>query len=148
MRDNEAAAGFTLIELLVVVGIFVIAAAIALPQIGRYFRNYQINSAVREVTGEIQAARNRAVMKTVNFGSVFYITGNNTYRTVLEDDQTPPREPRRLTIPEALDIANYPGQATPVRSLPGDVVLRKVAQGGWSPWPKSRPDDVQTFESQ
>ena len=119
MRSKEA--GFSLLELMVVAGITLIAAAIAVPRIGRYFRNYQMNSAVRELTGEIQGARNRAVMKTVNFGSVFYIVSNTTYRSALEDDQTPPREPRRLTIPETLNTAVYPGQSTPLRRLPGDV---------------------------
>ena len=130
MRTNRAE-GFTLAELLVVVGIFALLAAVAVPRISRYFRNYQMNSAVREVTGEIMAARTRAVMKTVNYGSVFYVTGINTYRTALEDDQTPPRDPRRLTIPQTLDTATYPGQTTPNRSLPGDVVFGTgCVQGG------------------
>ena len=121
MRLAKDETGFTLVEMIVAAGIIMLMAAVAVPRIARYFRNYQMNAAVRELTGEIQAARNRAVMKTVNFGSVFYITGNNTYRTALEDDQTPPREPRRLTIGETLDTNDYPGQTTPVRSLPGDV---------------------------
>jgi prepilin-type N-terminal cleavage/methylation domain-containing protein len=130
MRSTRETAGFSLIELLVVVFIIVIITAVALPKIGRYFRNYQMNSAVREVTGEIQGARNRGVMKNVNFGSVFYLTRSATipacaatqaprcYRTALEDDQTPPREPRRLGLDEA---EADPSQVTQVRQLPGDV---------------------------
>lgn len=114
--------GFTLVELLVVMGIIVIMIAVALPRIGRYFRNYQMNAAVREVTGEIQGARNRGIMKNVNFGSVFYIVSATTYRTALEDDQNPAgggRLPRALTLDEAEADAAH--QATPLRTLPGDV---------------------------
>lgn len=122
-RTHGTEGGFSIVELIVVVGIIVILAAVAIPKIGRYFRNYQMNSAVREVMGEIQAARNRAVMKNVNFGSVFYIRSTTTYRSILEDDQnpagTPPRMWKALTIPEAEADAEH--QATPLRRLPGDV---------------------------
>ena len=121
VQRRDPASGFTLIELLVVVAIIIIMAAVALPRIGRYFRNYQMNAAAREVVGELQAARNRGVMKNVNFGSIFFVTSDTTYRSALEDDQTPPRTPRRLTIPETLDQANFPGQAYPEKRLPGDV---------------------------
>jgi type II secretory pathway pseudopilin PulG len=120
-RDDEA--GFSIVELLTVAFIIVVMAAVAIPKIGRYFRNYQMSAAVREVSGEIQAAKNRAVMKNVNFGSVFYIRSATTYRTALEDDQTPPRLPRALSLVEAEDTATFPAQVTNIRTLPGDVVF-------------------------
>lgn len=123
IRTQVRAAGFSLIELLVVIGIIAIMSAVAMPRISQYFRNYQISSAVREVSGEITAARNRAVMKNVNFGSVFYITSATTYRIALEDDQnpagTPSRTPRALTLAEAEADAQH--QLSPLRRLPGDV---------------------------
>jgi prepilin-type N-terminal cleavage/methylation domain-containing protein len=120
IKATAAAAGFSLIELLIVVGIIAIMAAVAIPNIGRYFRNYQISSAVREVSGEIQGARNKAVMKNVNFGSVFYIRSATSYRVALEDDQTPPRLPRALTLTEA---EADPSQVSNIRFLPGDVTF-------------------------
>ena len=130
---SAAVAGFTLVELIVVLAIIVTLLAVAIPKIGRYFRNYQMNAAVREVSGEIQAARNRAVMKNVNFGTVFYVTQSTgkcappnpsrCYRVAIEDDQnpagTPPRTPRALTLTEA--EADTAHQVTPIKQLPGDV---------------------------
>ena len=134
-RTGSEAAGFSLVELTIVMGIIVILVAVAIPAIGRYFRNYQMNAAVREVSGEIQGARNRAVMKNVNFGTVFYVTRGGPaltcappnptrcYRVAIEDDQNPagvpPRTPRALTLTEA--EADPTHQVTPVRQLPGDV---------------------------
>lgn len=117
---SKGTAGFSMIELLIVIAIIAIMAAVAIPNISRYFRNYQISSAVREVSGEIQAARNRAVMKNVNYGSVFYVRSATTYRIALEDDQTPPRLPRALTLAEA---EADPSQVGNLRSLPGEVTF-------------------------
>lgn len=141
-RGNDD--GFSIIELIVVTGIVVIMAAVAIPKIGRYFRNYQMNAAVREVSGEIQAARNRAVMKNVNFGSVFYIRSATTYRTAMEDDQNPagnpPRMFRALTLNEAEADAQH--QVTALRRLPGDVTFGtgcRLELGGAA---SSAPNDI------
>ena len=48
-----------------------IMAAVALPAIGRTSGTTRSSAAVREACGEIQAARNKAIMKNVNFGVVF-----------------------------------------------------------------------------
>jgi prepilin-type N-terminal cleavage/methylation domain-containing protein len=131
--QSRGSHGFTLVELTIVMGIIVLIVAVSLPAIGRYFRNYQMNAAVREVAGEIQAARNRAVMKNVNFGTLFYVTRatakcaapqpTRCYRVAIEDDQnpagTPPRTPRALTLAEA--EADPTHQVTAIRQLPGDV---------------------------
>ena len=116
----KGTAGFSLVELLVVAAIIAIMAAVALPNIGRFFRNYQISSAVREVSGEIQSARNKAVLKNVNFGSVFYVRSATSYRTALEDDQSPPKVSRPLTLTEA---EADPSQVGHIRFLPGDVTF-------------------------
>lgn len=103
-------AGFTLLEVLVVVGIIAVMAAVGLPAIGRYFRNYQIRNAAREVAAEIQTARTKAIMKNVNWGVLFVTLSQTTYRVVIEDD---PANPATRTL-------NLLG---PVRNLPGDVMF-------------------------
>jgi prepilin-type N-terminal cleavage/methylation domain-containing protein len=112
-------AGFTLIELLVVVGIIAVAAAISLPAIGRYIRNYQIRGATQQVAGEIQAARNRAISKNVNHGVVFLTLSPTTYQWVVEDDQSGTGA-QRSSARNTLDTTflNDKAQASPVFNLP------------------------------
>ena len=105
--------GMTLVELLVVAGIIAVMAAVALPAIGRYFRNYQIRNAAREVAAEIQTARTKAIMKNVNWGVLFVTLSPTTYRIVLEDDPANPAT-RTLNIMD------------PIRTLPGDVIFSNV----------------------
>ena len=113
-RHRRGAAGFSLIELLIVVGIIAVMATVALPAIGRYFRNYQIRNAAREVATEIQTARTKAIMKNVNWGVLFVTLSPTTYRYIVEDD---PANPATRTL-------NILG---PVRTLPGDVRFTTAA---------------------
>jgi prepilin-type N-terminal cleavage/methylation domain-containing protein len=112
-RHGHPQMGFSLIELIVVVGIIAVMAAVGLPAIGRYFRNYQIRNAAREVATEMQTARTKAIMKNVNWGVLFVTLSPTTYRYVIEDD---PASPATRTL-------NIMG---PVRTLPGDVVFNSV----------------------
>jgi prepilin-type N-terminal cleavage/methylation domain-containing protein len=109
--------GFSLVELIVVVGIIAVMAAVGLPAIGRYFRNYQIRNGAREVAAELQTARTKAIMKNVNWGVLFVTLGPTSYRYVIEDD---PANPATRTL-------NILG---PVRNLPGDVQFSNVGATG------------------
>lgn len=123
MKTKQA--GFTLIELLVVVGIIVILAAISLPAILQFIRNYRINGAAQQVAGEVQAARTKAIMRNVNRGVLFLVMPDpnnpalfNRYQWVLPEQVAPVGG--YVTLDQ---LQLLPAQAGPVKALPDGVTF-------------------------
>lgn len=111
------AAGFSMVELLTVVGIMMVLLAVSGPRILNYLRNYQIRAAVQNLTGDLQAARNRAIAKNVNLGVAVVVQNNNTYWTHLEDDQSLPR----TTVRQPLDLTAPDPVQSVRRQLPQNI---------------------------
>jgi len=108
-------AGYSMIELVVVVGLIVVMAAVAIPNITGYLRTYKIRGATQQVSGEIQTARNKAIVKNTNQGVAFAILDANSYRFgVLDDDENPPP----AVVGRGL---------APLRDLPAGVVFVPAA---------------------
>jgi prepilin-type N-terminal cleavage/methylation domain-containing protein len=114
----RSAAGFSLIEVLVVLAIIAIMAAVALPNIAGYLRNYQIRAATEQVAAEIQTARAQAIKRNVNNGVVVVVLNATQYRIAYED--VPGQMVQRpLTNAILTDPANTTDG--PIRTLPQGV---------------------------
>jgi prepilin-type N-terminal cleavage/methylation domain-containing protein len=134
--------GFSLMELLIVVAIIAIMAAVSLPMIMNFLRIYKIRGASQEVAKEIQAARGKAISKNVNFGMVFLIVDNISYRWVAEDDlnsaDTTFVANARVPLDEALPDPDDPPagpQHGPLQFLPRGIefsqLCTETAGGSW-----------------
>jgi prepilin-type N-terminal cleavage/methylation domain-containing protein len=116
--DQDGSSGYSMIELVVVVSLIVIMAAISIPNIAGYLRNYRIRGATQQLAGEIQTARNKAIARNTNNGMVFRIYDSDSYRINLLDDQPP-------NAPVAAGLG-------PLRTLPAGVAF-VVAAGTPTP---------------
>jgi prepilin-type N-terminal cleavage/methylation domain-containing protein len=123
--QRPADAGFTLVELLMVVAIIGAMAAVGLPAIGRYIRNFRIKAATQQVAMEINVARSKAITKNVNLGVVFAVVSDSQYRWVVEDDQAPQASPNWSGIggEDWGTLVADPLQRGNLQSLPTNVVF-------------------------
>jgi prepilin-type N-terminal cleavage/methylation domain-containing protein len=83
--NGRSEKGFSLVEMLIVVAIIAIMAAIALPNIGNYVRNYRVKGAAQSVASTLQSARGKAIATNTNNGVSFFVIDDDSYRFVQED---------------------------------------------------------------
>ena len=99
-----------MIELLVVMVVLSVLATVAIPTFSRWYPNYRLRTAAREIYSTFQTAR-MAAIKTGNastFGAVTFDTGNKTYMAFIdEDDNWVPTGTERIlkqvTLPDDVD---------------------------------------------
>lgn len=70
--------GFTLKEVLIVVAIIGIVVAFSIPAVGRFYLEYRLNKAAREVKANIQLARLKAVTSNSDVASTYNPSTNPT----------------------------------------------------------------------
>jgi prepilin-type N-terminal cleavage/methylation domain-containing protein len=126
MKRQEA--GFTVIELLIVVAIIVILAAISLPAIMQYIRNYRMQGALQSVVGQLQSARTKAIMRNVNRGTLFVVLPDTTNPLIFTRYQwvIPDQSPAFRDLPT---LMADPASAGPVNLLP--LGMRFLDNGGF-----------------
>lgn len=85
--NGPFAPGFSMIEVLIVVALIVVMAAVALPNITGFIRQSKVRGAMQQVAGELQTARNKAIVTNTNRGVAFEVMDADTYRfRMIADD--------------------------------------------------------------
>jgi prepilin-type N-terminal cleavage/methylation domain-containing protein len=130
--SKKSQAGFTMIEMLVVMVVLGVLATIAIPTFSRWYPNYRLRTATREIYSTIQAAKMTAVKENTNV-VVWFDKDNETFGAFVDSngDNSKDAGERSLkdgTLHEDLDLYDI-----------GDFNLgtltffdnRGLANGGW-----------------
>ncbi len=114
-----------MLEALIVGGIVLIAAAVSLPAIASYIRNYKIRSAAQQVASQIQTARAKAIMKNVNLGVIWLARTSNPAAStwVVEDDLMPPMDWTRVENEQLNTLIGDPVHSPGWQPLPQGITF-------------------------
>ncbi|OGP68370.1 MAG: hypothetical protein A2W27_11705 [Deltaproteobacteria bacterium RBG_16_44_11] len=104
--------GFSLIEFLIVISLIAIITAIAVPQFTRYTQNNALQSAARELAGDIQIIRQRAMADSAAYTLQFLDNTRYTYTL----------PPNPAVIKNVTTLTDYP-DITFGQTFPGSVII-------------------------
>jgi prepilin-type N-terminal cleavage/methylation domain-containing protein len=126
--------GFSLVELLVVVIIIFITAAVALPNIIGYMRNYKVRGGAQQVASSITTARSKAIMRNVNTGVLFGVLDSNTFGYFIEDVDlplpgAPPPPPTEVVLDLPTNVFFMPAAAGAANAIRFDRLGRACNPG-------------------
>ena len=111
--------GFSLMEALVVLALIGAMLAISIPLLGRFLRNYRLQTAASEFAVQLRFARNAAVKQKLKYRIVINENPTNTYRVEKETNYA------TNTFELVPGIAGY----TDIR-LPIGVVINSASTDG------------------
>jgi prepilin-type N-terminal cleavage/methylation domain-containing protein len=77
MKMKSATKAFSLVELLTVIAIISILSIISMPGFAKYRGNTNLKEAVREISGDIQLCKQRAVAENLRYRLILNVTNNN-----------------------------------------------------------------------
>ena len=95
---------FTLLDLLVALGIFLVLAAIAIPNLGAQLPAYRLNSAVRQVQSELNRIKSQAIANNAEFRAVFLAPSRYRIEKKIGDAFQPTGENK--VLPDGISYAN------------------------------------------
>jgi len=109
-RARRAQAGFTLAEMLVVIVIVGLAALVAIPNVGSFFRAYRIRSASDQLVSHLRAARQISVTQHLPVTFTINASPSNSY-TFSYTIPGKPTTTQTFELSKAVTITNTPSGA-------------------------------------
>ncbi len=95
--------GFTVIELMVVLGVALIVMGVALPNMISWLPNYRLSSGARQVAGDLQLARMKAISQNTKYRLNFGVLPSTSY-TFEKDDGGFATESGPFSLPKGITV--------------------------------------------
>ncbi len=95
--------GFTVIELIVVLAVALIVMGVALPNMISWLPNYRLSSGARQVAGDLQLARMKAISQNTKYRLNFGVLPSTSY-TFEKDDGGFATESGPFSLPDGITV--------------------------------------------